>query len=147
MTAHTGSGFEAKQILSAYYTVAADTHMILEAMTALLSFPLVISHRFSRSRITVTRKRFSCSSSMEPLMEPMAQHRVFKPFQDSSRPFCSWDCACRHQYLARCIVVPTLGICRHMTSGICFAAAAVEPAVCHKHTQHTFVLGCRTLMD
>lgn len=29
--------------------------MMLDAMTALLSLPLVISHRFSRSRITVTR--------------------------------------------------------------------------------------------
>ncbi len=32
------------------------THMMLEAMTALLSLPRVTSHRLSRSRITVTRK-------------------------------------------------------------------------------------------
>ena len=64
---------------------------MLEAITALLSFPLVISHRFSRSLMTVTRNRFSCSSNMEPLMEPMAQHKVFRPFQDSSRPFCRVD--------------------------------------------------------
>lgn len=30
-------------------------HMMLEAMTALLSLPRVTSHRLSRSRITVTR--------------------------------------------------------------------------------------------
>lgn len=40
----------------------SGTHMMLEAMTALLSLPRVISHRFSRSRMTVTKKRFSCSS-------------------------------------------------------------------------------------
>lgn len=67
--------------------MSARTHMMLEAMTALLSFPLVISHRFSRSLMTVTRNLFSCSSSMEPLMDPMAQQRVLSPLQDSSRPF------------------------------------------------------------
>ena len=35
-------------------------YMILLAMTALLSLPFVISQRFNKSRITVTRKRFSC---------------------------------------------------------------------------------------
>ena len=33
------------------------TYMMLDAITALLSLPLVISHRFRRSRITVTRNR------------------------------------------------------------------------------------------
>lgn len=37
-------------------------YMIVLAITALLSLLFVISHRFSRSRITVTRKQFSCSS-------------------------------------------------------------------------------------
>ena len=36
--------------------------MMLDAMTALLSFPRVTSQRLRRSRMTVTRKRFSCSS-------------------------------------------------------------------------------------
>lgn len=30
-------------------------HMMLEAMTALLSLPRVISHKFNKSRMTVTR--------------------------------------------------------------------------------------------
>lgn len=34
-------------------------HMMLAAMTALLSFPLVISHRLRRSLMTVTRNLFS----------------------------------------------------------------------------------------
>jgi len=54
----------------------APTHMMSAAMTALLSLPRVISHRFSRSRMTVTKKRFSCSSCMLPLMDPMAQQSV-----------------------------------------------------------------------
>ena len=61
--------------------------MMLEAMTALLSFPRVISHRLSRSRMTVTRNLFSCSSTMLPLMEPMAQHSVFSAPQLHSMPF------------------------------------------------------------
>ena len=61
--------------------------MMLEAMTALLSLPRVISHRFSRSRITVTRNRFSCSSTMLPLMLPMAQQSVLSAFQLHSLPF------------------------------------------------------------
>lgn len=35
--------------------VTSTTHMMLLAMTALLSFPLVISVRLSRSRMTVTK--------------------------------------------------------------------------------------------
>lgn len=35
--------------------------MMLLAITALWSFPLVSSHKFRRSRMTVTRKRFSCT--------------------------------------------------------------------------------------
>ena len=49
-------------------------YMIFEAMIALLSLPLFCSHRPSSSLITVTKKRFSSSSCMAPLMEPMAQH-------------------------------------------------------------------------
>ena len=67
--------------------LSVRTYMMLEAMTALLSLPRVISHRFSRSLMTVTRNLFSCSSSIEPLMDPMAQQRVLRPLQDSSRPF------------------------------------------------------------
>lgn len=37
------------------------TYIILLAITALLSFPFVISHRFSKSRITITRNLFSCT--------------------------------------------------------------------------------------
>lgn len=62
-------------------------YMMLDAMTALLSFPRVISQRLSRSRITVTRNRFSCSSIMLPLMLPMAQHRVLRAPQPNSLPF------------------------------------------------------------
>ena len=69
--------------------------MILDAMTALLSFPRVISHKFRRSLMTVTRNLFSCSSSMDPLIDPIAQQRVLRPFQDSSRPF--WSCDCKQQ--------------------------------------------------
>ena len=61
--------------------------MMLEAMTALLSLPRVISHRLSRSRMTVTRNRFSCSSTMLPLMDPMAQHSVLRAPQLHSMPF------------------------------------------------------------
>ena len=61
--------------------------MMLEAMTALLSLPRVISHRLSRSRMTVTRNLFSCSSTMLPLMLPMAQHSVFSAPQLHSMPF------------------------------------------------------------
>lgn len=61
-------------------------HMMLAAMTALLSLPRVISQRLSRSLITDTRKRFSCSSAMLPLMLPMAQHSVFRLDQLHSLP-------------------------------------------------------------
>lgn len=61
--------------------------MMLEAMTALLSLPRVISQRLRRSRMTVTRKRFSCSSIMLPLMLPIAQHSVLSAPQLHSLPF------------------------------------------------------------
>ena len=61
--------------------------MMLDAMTALLSFPRVISHRLSRSRMTVTRNRFSCSSAMLPLMLPIAQHSVLSGAHAKSLPF------------------------------------------------------------
>jgi hypothetical protein len=64
----------------------ANTYMMLDAITALLSFPLVISQRFKRSRMTVTRNLFSCSSAMLPLMEPIAQHKVFRACQLHSLP-------------------------------------------------------------
>mmetsp|Transcript_31953 Transcript_31953/g.89467 ORF Transcript_31953/g.89467 Transcript_31953/m.89467 type:complete len:257 (-) Transcript_31953:1101-1871(-) len=64
------------------------TYMMFDAMTALLALPLVISQRLRRSRITVTRKRFSCSSPMLPLMDPIAQHSVLSLCQPAlhSRP-------------------------------------------------------------
>lgn len=36
--------------------------MMLLAITALLSFPFVISQRFSKSRMTITRNLFSCQA-------------------------------------------------------------------------------------
>ena len=36
-----------------------ETHIMLLAITALLSFPLVISHKFRRSRMTETKNLFS----------------------------------------------------------------------------------------
>jgi hypothetical protein len=39
-------------------------YMMLLAITALLSFPFVISQRFSKSRITITRNLFSCNRHM-----------------------------------------------------------------------------------
>ena len=109
-------------------------YMMLLAITALLSFPLVISQRFSKSRITITRNLFSCkrstrkkqnlsashcsyiniseglkdqyfqkhfldarkkgqnnvrtcSSTIEPDIDPIAQHRVLRLFQLQSSPF------------------------------------------------------------
>mmetsp|Transcript_9498 Transcript_9498/g.23767 ORF Transcript_9498/g.23767 Transcript_9498/m.23767 type:complete len:274 (+) Transcript_9498:1421-2242(+) len=59
-------------------------YMILDAMTALLSFPRVCSHMPKRSLMTVTRKRFSSSSLMARLMDPIAQHSVFRLPQDHS---------------------------------------------------------------
>lgn len=98
-------------------------YIMLEAMMALLSFPLFCSHRPSRSwnkqanmqsisiiftyvqacdryysqwcscgcsglntLMTVTRNLFSSSSCMAPLIDPMAQHNVFRFFQDHSVP-------------------------------------------------------------
>ena len=78
--------------------------MMLDAMTALLSLPRVISHRLSRSRMTVTRKRFSCSSSMLPLMLPMAQHSVFSAPQPHSLPF---SCAAAARLVKLCFYVTT----------------------------------------
>merc|ERR1719211_498893 len=62
-------------------------YMMLEAMMALLSFPFFCSHSPSKSLITVTRNLFSSSSCIDPEMDPMAQHNVFKFFQDHSLPF------------------------------------------------------------
>lgn len=45
---------------------------------------LVLPHH---TLITVTRNLFSSSSCMAPLMEPIAQHRVFRFFHDHSVPF------------------------------------------------------------
>lgn len=36
------------------------SYMMLLAITALLSFPFVISHKFSKSRMTITKNLFSC---------------------------------------------------------------------------------------
>lgn len=82
--------------------------MMLEAMTALLSFPRVISQRFSRSRMTVTRNLFSCSSTMLPLMDPIAQHSVFSAPQLHSMPLsCSVETGqvrSLHSGCAKCLV-------------------------------------------
>merc|ERR1719500_2030184 len=59
-------------------------YMMLDVMIALLSLPFFCSHSPSKSLITVTRNRFSSSSCMEPEIEPIAQQRVFKFFQDHS---------------------------------------------------------------
>lgn len=55
-------------------------------MTALLSFPRVISQRLSRSLITVTKNLFSCSSAMLPLILPIAQQSVLSACQLPSFP-------------------------------------------------------------
>jgi hypothetical protein len=76
-------------------------YMILEATTALLSFPRFISTKPRSSLMTVTKNRFSVSSStrsqllqrhfisfllIAPDIDPMAQHSVFKLFHDHSEP-------------------------------------------------------------
>jgi len=77
-------------------------YMMSEAQTALLSFPRFISVRPSKSLMTVTKNRFSVSSSdnqlalwkafardsslMAPEMDPIAQHRVLRLFHDHSDP-------------------------------------------------------------
>ena len=53
------------------------TYMMLDATTALLLLPFLVSHSSSRSLMTVTRKCFSTPSLMVPDTEPMAQHSVF----------------------------------------------------------------------
>ena len=62
------------------------TYMMLDATTALLSLPCFISHSPRRSLMTVTRKRFSSSSTIAPEMDPMAQHSVLRLFHDHSVP-------------------------------------------------------------
>merc|ERR1719507_878352 len=61
-------------------------YMMFDAMIALLSLPFFCSHNPSKSLMTVTRNRFSSSSCMEPEIDPIAQQRVFKFFQDHSLP-------------------------------------------------------------
>ena len=63
------------------------TYMMLLAMTALWSFPRMISHKFNKSRIAVTKNLFSWSSCMDPEILPIAQHNVFSVFHVYSRPF------------------------------------------------------------
>mmetsp|Transcript_13317 Transcript_13317/g.55783 ORF Transcript_13317/g.55783 Transcript_13317/m.55783 type:complete len:258 (+) Transcript_13317:1362-2135(+) len=67
------------------------TYMMFDAITALWGLPRVFSHRLSRSRMTVTRKRFSWSSAMDPEMDPMAQHSVLRLFQLHSVPLSCSD--------------------------------------------------------
>lgn len=43
--------------------IMTNSYMMLLAITALLSFPFVISHKFSKSRMTITRNLFSCKST------------------------------------------------------------------------------------
>lgn len=77
-------------------------YMMSDAHTALLSFPRFISVSPRRSLMTVTRNRFSVSSSghissariepftynslMAPEIEPIAQHSVLRLFHDHSEP-------------------------------------------------------------
>ena len=70
-----------------YLGYCPTMYMMLEAMMALLSLPFFCSQSPSRSLMTVTRKRFSSSSCIEPDIDPMAQQSVFKFFQDHSLPF------------------------------------------------------------
>lgn len=65
--------------------------MMLAAITALLSLPLVTSHRFNKSLITVTRNMFSWSSAIDPEIEPTAQQSVLRPDHDQS--FLAASCA------------------------------------------------------
>ncbi len=62
------------------------TYMILDAMQALFPLPRFTSHKPSKSLITVTKKRFSSSSDIAPLILPTAQHSVFRFAQDHSVP-------------------------------------------------------------
>ena len=71
-------------------------NMIFAAMTALLSFPRVISQRLRRSLMTETKNLFSCSSCILPLMLPIAQQRVFRAVQLHSFPV-SCKCTLIHQ--------------------------------------------------
>lgn len=41
------------------YVIILSPYMMLLAITALLSFPLVISHKFNKSRMTITKNLFS----------------------------------------------------------------------------------------
>src|SRR5258708_19683223 len=50
-------------------------YMILDATTALLSFPFFISVSPRRTLITVPRKRFSVSSSMTKVIKGTSRHR------------------------------------------------------------------------
>lgn len=59
---------------NSYPAQRSTPYMMLEAMTALLSLPRVISHRLRRSRMTVTRKRFSCSSCKQQQTQQAAEH-------------------------------------------------------------------------
>lgn len=67
-------------------------YMILDAMIALLSFPLFCSQRPSKSFITITKNLFSSSSGMAPLMDPTAQHKVLRFLQDHSLPLTCKNC-------------------------------------------------------
>merc|ERR1719384_406528 len=51
-------------------------YIMLEAIIALLSLPFFCSHMPRSSLMTVTRKRFSSSSCMEPEIDPMAAECV-----------------------------------------------------------------------
>lgn len=59
-------------------------YIMLDAMTALLSLPRVTSQRFSRSLMTVTRKRFSCAenSSSATNLGPKLCYLMRRPSQN-----------------------------------------------------------------
>ena len=62
------------------------TYIMLLAITALLSLPVMFSVSPRRSLMTVTRNRFSSSSDMAPEMDPIAQHSVLRLFHDHLLP-------------------------------------------------------------
>jgi hypothetical protein len=51
---------------------------MLLAITALLSFPLVISHKFNKSRMTITKNLFSCQKIVK--VSEMSRH-ISEPIQ------------------------------------------------------------------
>ena len=65
---------------------------MLDATTALFSFPFLISQRLSSERMVLTKNILSSCSGIAPLMDPIAQDKEFmfsKLHSDPSTYFCS----------------------------------------------------------